>query len=239
MLNELSSSLMDNSIYHIIEFNDGTLSDQATFFVVNINEYGFVKADIIFPEELDVMNILPMVQRIHYHRIDLLKPDTTEITEKIRIKVVFSEYTKQIILEADNQCWYVGVDNGFFNNFYYQRTLELLLFIQTLPKLYNGETRKVTYASFYETQYRYLNHIRRNRFKSFKSEEEKEAYEKWERMEYRKCCDEYFYLLHYSHPKRYENDAETFKKWAEETETRYQERNERLESRNKHLQNNT
>ncbi|MGX5592189.1 hypothetical protein [Bacillus cereus] len=104
---------MDNSIYHIIEFNDGILSDQATIFVVNINEYGFVKADIIFPEELDVMNILPMVQRIHYHRIDLLKPDTTEITEKIRIKVVFSEYTKQIILEADDQCWYVGVDNLF------------------------------------------------------------------------------------------------------------------------------
>lgn len=176
MLKELSSSLMDNSIYHIIEFNDGKLSDQATFFVVNINEYGFVKADIVFPEELDVMNILPMVQRIHYHRIDLLKPDTTEITEKVRIKVVFSEYTRQIILEADDQCWYVGVDNGFFSNFYYQRTLELLLFMQTLPKLYNGETEKVTYASFYETQYRYLNHIRRHRYKNFKSEEKKEAY---------------------------------------------------------------
>ncbi len=48
MLKELSSSLMDNSIYHIIEFNEGTFSSEATFFVVNINEFGFVKADIIF-----------------------------------------------------------------------------------------------------------------------------------------------------------------------------------------------
>ncbi|MDQ8092543.1 hypothetical protein [Bacillus amyloliquefaciens] len=50
-------------------------------------------------------------------------------------------------------------------------------------------------------------------------------------MEYKKCSDEYFHLLHYSHPKRYENDAETFKKWTKETEARYQEREERLEKK--------
>ncbi|MDQ8092542.1 hypothetical protein [Bacillus amyloliquefaciens] len=107
------------------------------------------------------MNILPMIQRIHYHRIDSLKPATTDITEKVRIKVVFSEYTKQIILEADDQCWYVGVKYGSINNIYYQRTLELILFSQTLPNLYNGETRKAIYPSFYETQYRFLNHLKR------------------------------------------------------------------------------
>ncbi|MBY0120921.1 hypothetical protein [Bacillus sp. S/N-304-OC-R1] len=228
MLKELSSSLMDDSIYHIIEFNDGTLSSQATFFVVNINEFGFVKADIIFPQELDAMNIIPMVQRIHYHRINLLKPATTDITEKVRINVVFSEYTKQIILEADDQCWYIGVDKNY-KNFYHKATLKLLLFMQAL---HNGETRKVTYPTFYEAQYRYLNHIRRHRYKSsFKSEEEKEAYKKWEMIEYQKCSDKYFHLLHYSHPKRYENDAETFEKWAKETETRNRQGEERNEER--------
>lgn len=226
MLKELRTSLVDNSTYHIIEFEDARISYQSTFFVLNINEYGFVKADIIFPEELEVMKILPMVQRIHYHRIETLKPTTTEITDKVRVKVVFSEYTKQIILEADDQCWSVGLENSSsFENLYYQGTLELLLFIQTLHKLYNGKTDKVIYPSYYEAQYHYLNHERRfsNR-NDFKSNEEKEVFNNWESMQFQKLCNEYYHLLHYSHPKRYEKDAKTFNKWAEETETRYLER---------------
>ena len=238
MLRELSSRLEDNSIYHIVKFDDGTRYGES-FFVVDINEHGFVKADIIFPNELDVMNVLPKVERIHYHEIGSFKATTTEITEKVRIKVVISEYTKQIILEADDQCWYVGVGNADYENSYYTGTLKLLLFTVTLSELHNGETGKAIYPSFYKGQYRYLNHKRRHRYRSsFKSEEEKVAYEKWERMEDQKCSDEYIRLLHYSHPKRYENDSETFKKWAKETETRYQERNERLERERKKASRN-
>lgn len=227
MLTSLSSIMGDKSIYHIIKFNDGTLS-YGTFFVVNINEFGFVKADIIFPEELDVINVLPMVQRVHYHEIDISESANTEITGKVRIKVIFSEHTKQIILEADDQCWYKGVNNGYLDNSYFQGTLELLLFMQTLPKLHNGERSKAIYPSFYKAQYCYLNHIRKHRYSSSsKFEDEKENFEKWESVEYRKKSEVYFHLLHNSHPKRYEGKRETFKKWAEETETFYQERLQR------------
>ncbi len=217
-----------SSTFHIIKFIEGW---HDLYFQVDLNEHGFVKADILFPDEINVERILPNLQQIHYHSIELLEPTIHQLSKNVRIKVVFTEFTKQIILEADDQCWSVGIENDSRKNFYYQGTLKLLLFEKTHHEVHNGDIGKEIYPPFYDTQFRFFSLLRNKKNnQNFQFEEEKEAYQHWEDREYKLLSNEYFRLLYYSHPKRYDGPSETFAKWREETEAKHQqvlERNEK------------
>jgi hypothetical protein len=226
MLTDLENS-NHSSTFHIIKFIEGW---QNVYFQVDINEHGFVKADILFPEEINVERILPNLQKIHYHSIELSEPTILELAKNVRIKVAFTEFTKQMILEADDQCWYVGIEDDSRKNFYYQGTLKLLLFENTHHEVHNGDAGKEIYPSFYDAQFRFFSLLRSKKYnQNFHSQVEKEAYQQWEEREYKLRSNEYFRLMHYSHPKRYDGPSETFAKWREETEANQQKVLERKE----------
>jgi len=226
---EFCLSLIDNpgSKYYIIKFyEEGYEKDEIAFFVIDINKYGFVKANIIFPKVIALDTVLPMIHKIHYHSININTAGVTKVTDKVRIKVDCDDFSRRIILEADDQCWYKPVNDGVRKNVYYVKPLRLLLFSQ-INNLDNCE-RRLIYAPLYEAQYRYFNLFQQmsvSDVRKFDSEEERVKYKNWEEVELKKRREDYFHLLHNEHPIRSIYDKEEFMKWAKKTEKDYHTRN--------------
>ncbi|MCQ6532280.1 hypothetical protein [Bacillus mycoides] len=202
----------ENEQYHIIHFYDEyTFSygrNEGNYFLATINSHGFVKVDLFLLEELDSLEILKHLKNVKYYAINFSKPSETIINDKMKISVEEDGRHTNIIFEAEEQKWYVGIGDGERRNSYYSGKLLLLLFsvYKTPSDFSNLSPIDRIYPSFYKATLEFKKSRQRQDFDS---------------PLYKEASNIYFHLLHYSHPKPFDGPSDKFEEWIEKEEAFY------------------
>lgn len=204
------------SKYHIIRFYDDVTNDRTSgdYFLVNINSYGLMSVALILLEELDSIEILENMEKIMFHNVYFPNASEIKIDENAKIVVFKEDLHTNIIFEAQNQKWYIPIENGYFKNKYFSGTQKLLLFsaYNSLgTDLRNCDRTERFYPQYFQRTLEYKLLLKEGKMGT---------------QEFDKAYGMYRYLNWYSHPTPFSGLADSFDSWAKKQEGEFVKSNE-------------